>query len=133
MTKRSYIILALLAAVGIAGLLAVQSHQLDLIQYIVVHALIQKAPGDFSSAEIEEVFEQSLSNARAQDRETEYLRSLIRLSQRLEKLQDIERSEVEELLAEFTKNWGITPLPSSTAKPCSRVVTDSRAYATMKA
>lgn len=106
MTTRTYIILGILAVAALAGLLVIQAYSLDLIQYVVVHALIQKAPGPSSSEHIEGVFNDCLANARARGREDEYLGDLIRLSQKLEKLQRMRRSEVEEVLASFSTDWG---------------------------
>lgn len=105
MTKRTYITLGILATVGVVSLLLLRSYELELVQNIVLHALIQKSPAGVSDAEIERLFQRSLTLARLQQRESEYMADLIRLSQKLEKLQSIDEPGLRQLLSTFTEKW----------------------------
>lgn len=99
--KRSLIVILVLFAVAISALAALQHYKLPLIHVIVVNAIIQKAPPDYPEADIHQVFQEVLLKAQRNEREDEYVASMLRLSQRLEKIQKLSSNEVDSLLAGY--------------------------------
>lgn len=80
-----------------ASVAMLRLYQTDLIQVAVVNAMVQKAP-EGEEARIRRAFSQARREARAQDRQDEYLKALMAISQRLEKTQEIDRQQLDELL-----------------------------------
>lgn len=99
--KRSLIVILVLFAIAISALAVLQHYKLPLIHVIVVNAVIQKAPPDYPAADIQQVFQEVLRRARQTEREDGYVTSMLRLTQRLEKIQELSDSEVDSLLADY--------------------------------
>jgi hypothetical protein len=79
--------------------LITRSFTLPLVNYVVYHAYLQKAPAEFSSAEIGQVFQQAFQTAQAsRTLRQNYLQELFRLSQKLEKVQHLSKEEAKTLL-----------------------------------
>ena len=97
MTKRTLITLGVTVLVGVGALVWLRSYQLELIHVVVTNAVVQKAPADYPEEKIRLGFKQALKQAEHTGRET-YLRRLLLLSQRLEKLQELSTSEIDTLL-----------------------------------
>ena len=92
-------ILLVVAGLGMVGAVwLLNSYKIDLVHRIVVNALIQKAPPDYPGDHIAGVFETARREAAGSLREQEYLEELLRLSQRLEKVQALTWGQVEEIL-----------------------------------
>lgn len=99
MKKRTLVVLGLVAAVGLAALLLLQIYKLELIHAIVVNAVAQKAPSDYPAESIHSDFEKALRKARREGRQEEFLRQLLTLSQRIEKVQRLSAQEVDSIRA----------------------------------
>ncbi|MGH9341345.1 MAG: hypothetical protein ACRD1R_17555 [Acidobacteriota bacterium] len=89
----------LLLTVGL--LLLLRSYTPQLVHTIVVNAVIQKAPQGYSAEKVREAFTAAREKAHRKGRQDEYLSQLLRISQRLEKLQYLSREELDELVAEL--------------------------------
>jgi hypothetical protein len=103
MSKRTYIILGILALLAVVSLLALKSYSLEIVHSVVMNAVIQKSPPDFSEKRIRQTFARSYADAVAKDRKSEYLDKLSALSHRLEKVQELEFEEVETILDNLVK------------------------------
>ncbi len=99
MRKKPLLLLAGLGLLGVTTLLVLQNYQLDLIHYIVVHALLQKAPQS-EGEEIRSTFEQARRRAEREGKQDVYLRRLLAFSQRLEKVQEVSPESLRRMLAE---------------------------------
>ena len=91
----------LLVVAGLGILVAfwlLNSYKIDLVHRVVVNAVIQKAPPDYPEDHIARVFQRARKEATESLREQEYLEKLLRLSQRLEKVQSLAPGQVEEIL-----------------------------------
>jgi hypothetical protein len=104
MNKKSLIVIVLLFIFGVAALVSLQSYKLELIHTIVVHAVIQKAPPAFPEDRIQATFQAALLHSRQTGQEDDHFQSLLKLSQRLEKIQSLSSEEVESLLQDFSHN-----------------------------
>jgi len=94
--SRFFFILLLLILVG--SMLVLRFYKLSLVQSVVVTALMQKAPKDYSQKEIRETFQAAFRTARCQGQEQAYLEQLLQISQRLEKMQQLGHKTVDQLL-----------------------------------
>ena len=63
-----------------------------------VTSMIQKGPGNYSDRKVRETFQSARAAAEREDRRQAYLEELFALSQRLEKIQELSRDEMEEIL-----------------------------------
>ncbi len=91
----------LLVVAGLGILVAIwllNSYKIDLVHRVVVNAVIQKAPPGYPDDHIGRVFQRARKEATAGIGEQEYLEKLVRLSQRLEKVQSLTAGQVEEIL-----------------------------------
>lgn len=109
MKKRTIILLAVILALGTGALLVFRAYKLRLIHLVVENAVIQKAPDGYPRQAIVAAFDAHLAEARRSHREDEYLDRLLQTSQSLEKVQRLEKKELDELLAELD--------PGTTGKP----------------
>lgn len=80
-----------------ASVAILRLYQTDLIEVAVVNAMVQKAP-EGEEERIRGAFAQARRQARREDRQDEYLKALMAISQRLEKTQEIDSRQLEELL-----------------------------------
>ncbi len=103
MKKRTLLILTpMLLAGGVAlGLLRI--YEVDLIQMIVVNAVLQKAPAGFPGERIRSEFDQALREAKTAGSEAAYLTELLDLSRRLEKVQELSWEQVEDILTKLAE------------------------------
>ncbi len=98
MKKSVLIIISLLSLILVASMLLLRFYRLDLVQSVVVTALIQKAPENYSRQEIHRTFQSALGRAENRGREQAYLEQLLQVSQRLEKVQQLSQEEIDQLL-----------------------------------
>ncbi len=94
----------LVAVLGLAILVVfwgLSFHEIDLVHLVVVNSIVQKAPPDYPRDRIESLFQQARTEATESLREQQYLEKLLRLSQRLEKVQSLTPGQVDEILKEF--------------------------------
>lgn len=96
--KGALIVFGVVVLAGLAALLLLNHYKIDMIHAAILNAVVQKAPSDYSRNRIEERFRSVYQQARDQGRVDAYLRRLLALAQRLEKIQHLNRSEVDELL-----------------------------------
>ncbi len=97
----------LLVVAGLGILVAfwmLNSYKMDLVCRVVVNAVMQKAPPDYPRDHIESVFQRARAEASESLSEQEYLEKLLRLSQRLEKVQSLTPPQVEEILEGLVEN-----------------------------
>lgn len=98
-TTVAIIALLLLGLVGTLGLL--KRYELDLVEGVVVNTMLQKAPSDYPAERITTVFQRARQLASGRGK-ANYLEHLLRLSQRLEKIQSLSRQELEEILEDLS-------------------------------
>lgn len=92
---------AVILVLGIGLIVGLNEYKLGLIQVIVENAVIQKAPTSYPQHRIRQAFDENFRKAREIAREEMYLDRLLRVSQRLEKIQRLEASQVDQLLVEL--------------------------------
>jgi hypothetical protein len=93
-------IVFLVTGLIVLGLLtrhALKNYSLEMVHIVVVNAVVQKAPEDYPRGQVYEVFSRCLERAKKQDQD-QYMQKLLTLSHRLEKLQYLESTEVDEIL-----------------------------------
>lgn len=104
MKRRTILVLAAIAVGGLATLVWLQSHSVDLVHSVVLNALLQKLPDDYPDSSVEEVFSATRERAIEKGQEDRYLKALVLVSQRLEKRHRLRGWEVDdalELLRDF--------------------------------
>lgn len=103
MKKRTLVLLAAILLVGSVALGLLRAYQLELIQMIVVNAVVQKAPSDFPADQIRSRFDEALQVASKRGEENQYLGELLNLSRRLEKVQNLSHGDVAQILEDLRK------------------------------
>ncbi|MEE8348303.1 MAG: hypothetical protein V3R94_01950 [Acidobacteriota bacterium] len=98
MKKSTVIIIGLLLLMGVASMAIMRSYELDLVHGVVLNTLIQKGPKDFSRQTVQETFRAARAAAEGENLKQAYLDDLFALSQRLEKIQELSREEMDEIL-----------------------------------
>ena len=98
MKKTTVIIVCFLLLMLVASMLMMRSYETDLVHGVVLNALIQKGPGNYSQRKVRETFRAARESAEREDREQAYLEHLFALAQRLEKIQELSREEMDEIL-----------------------------------
>jgi hypothetical protein len=99
MKRTTIIAAAVILILGIGLILGLNRYKLPLIHAIVENAVVQKAPAGYPQGHIRQVFDENFRKARRMGREEAYLDQLLRVSQRLEKIQRLESNQVEEIVA----------------------------------
>ena len=90
-------IVGIMVAFFVGSVALLKVYQLDMIETIVVNALVQKSPRGQSSR-IRATFARNRTRLVAGDREGEYLNRLFEISQRLERTQEIDLATLNEIL-----------------------------------
>ena len=98
MKKSTLLIICLFFLMLVASVVMMRSYELDLVHGVVLNTLIQKGPGNYSDRKVRETFQSARAAAEREDRRQAYLEELFALSQRLEKIQELSRDEMEEIL-----------------------------------
>lgn len=88
-----------------------RSYELDLVHTVVVNTLIQKAPQGYPTQQIETTFAAARRKVEGEDRKQAYLEELFALSQRLEKIQRLSESELEEILRSLEAKTSLENTP----------------------
>lgn len=101
MKKSTIVAAAVIVILGIGLIVGLNQYKLGLIQVIVENAVLQKAPTSYPQDRIRQAFDENFRKARQTGREDLYLDRLLKASQRLEKIQRLEASQVDELLADL--------------------------------
>lgn len=101
MKTRAIIVIALLLVLFAASLLLIRFYKLELVHIVVLNSVMQKAPSGFPSQAIEQSFTEARERAERQNQEEAYLVKLLRISQRLEKIQHLREEELMLLLKEI--------------------------------
>jgi len=109
MKRTTIVAAAVILVLGVGLILGLNKYKLSLIQVIVENAVVQKAPGSYPPEHIRQVFDENYRKARQMNHDDLYLNRLLKVSQRLEKIQKLESSQVDELLVELD--------PGQTGKP----------------
>lgn len=102
MKKTTIITFALLLGFFAACFLVLRTYKLDLVQTIVVNAVTQKAPPSYPERRIHRAFSKAREQARRRKRKGPYLEQLLRISQRLEKVQALNEKDLQQLLEELS-------------------------------
>jgi len=97
-------ILLALGTVSLATLLVARAYTLDLVNYVVCQAYLQKSPPGIAPERIRADFSSAFHGAQ-ENRETRenHLQKLFQISQRLEKLQRLTEKDALELLQSLRK------------------------------
>ncbi len=103
-SKKIYILAALIALLGIATLAVLKHYSNDIVHAVVVNAVIQKAPEGYPEAEIRRVFNQKFALAREQGEVQKYMALIKDLSHHLEKIQRLDKGEVDRLLEKVAQD-----------------------------
>lgn len=98
MKRRTLVILGLMLAFFAASVLLLRLYEVDLVQAVVVNAMVQKSPPS-EEERIRSAFAAAHAQSRRQGQKKEYLSKLLQISQRLERTQSIDGQMVEEILA----------------------------------
>ena len=98
MKKTGFFVVILLLSILAGLMLVLRFYKLNLVQSVVVTALIQKAPTNYPQKEIHEAFQAAFLVAERQGQEQAYLEQLLQISQRLEKIQQLSQETVKQLL-----------------------------------
>jgi hypothetical protein len=106
MKRTTIVAAAVILILGIGLILGLSRYKLPLIHTIVENALIQKSPAGYSQTHIRQVFDENYRKARQTGREGVYLDRLLKVSQRLEKVQKLESNQVDEILRELDPERG---------------------------
>ncbi len=93
--KRRLMVAGLLAVLALSALLIAKRYSVSMIAYVVEEALVQKLPAGIDPALTRSRFQTLMSQL--PDRQVR-LEKLLAMSQYLEKLQTIDREELERLL-----------------------------------
>lgn len=101
LTRRGRVGLVVMSLAVLTAFWMLHSRKLDLVHVVVVNAVIQKAPPGYPGDRISAAFEEARSEAVRRHQEAEYLEQLLSLSQRLEKVQSLAASELDEMLLEM--------------------------------
>jgi len=100
--KRTTIVAGgVILALGIGLILGLSKYKLPMIHAIVENAVVQKAPVGYPEEHIRQVFDANYRKAQQMEREDVYLDRLLKASQRLEKVQKLESSQVDQILLEL--------------------------------
>ena len=75
-----------------------RSHSVDLVYSVVLSAMLEKLPEDYSEQQVEQAFAANRKLALAEDRSDQFLQALVLVSQRLEKRHTFTSAEVDEAL-----------------------------------
>ena len=103
MRKRLLVILALVVVLGMAALLVLRRHAVEIVHAVVENAIIQKAPAEYPPETIRGAFTASLRAAQKNGTTRQYLERLEQISQRIEKVQRLDKSDVDELLDDLKR------------------------------
>ena len=103
MKKSTVVVVCLLLLILVAAMVLVRSYELDLVHGVVSNTLIQKGPKDYSNRKVRETFRAARAAAEREDRSQAYLEELFALSQRLEKIQELSKDEMDEILDSFDR------------------------------
>ena len=104
MLRRLALLMAVLALLAIVTRFTLKSYSLELVHIVVLNALTQKAPDDYPKQRILNRFSGCLEEVKTSGSQEPYMQQLMRISHHLEKVQYLEASEVEHLLAELACN-----------------------------
>ena len=96
-------------------------YTLELIHTVVLNAVIQKAPREYPEQKIREAFARARDRATERDREKQYLEQLLGVSQRLEKVQQLNTQELKEILVTLDPidNGGRKNVPCAKIAACA--------------
>lgn len=107
-TRTRTVVLVILIVAAVITLLTFRRYQLDLIESIVASALVQKAGHSVTEQEIRRVFRAARASAENSRQHAAYAERLLAISQRLEKVQELQKSQVEQILSSVSEKAGIS-------------------------
>jgi len=100
----------LLLAVSIVAVLAIltrfvlKPYSLELVHIVVVNAVANKISDDLPKSRVYDAFSKCLDQVKDSQNQDQYMQHLLTLSHRLEKVQYLEKEEVEKLLVDLKCN-----------------------------
>ena len=97
MRKRTFVVALSLVGVLILAMLVLRSFQLDIIHSIVVGAMLEKSEAA-AAPRIRANFDQARARALREGTGDAYLRRLLEISQRLEKMPSVDADQLDEIL-----------------------------------
>ena len=96
--NRGLLLLVVLGGGCFLALRALDSYKVDLVHRIIVRSVVQKALPEFPVDRIESAFGLAREGLTSDKEEEEYIAQLLRLSQRLEKVQSLTTCQIEQIL-----------------------------------
>jgi len=112
--KSTIVIICFLLFLLGASMVMMRSYELDLIHGVVLNTLIQKGPDNYSNRKVRQTFQAARASAEREGLKEVYLQELFSLSQRLEKVQELNEGEMDEILNSLV---GETPRIEETKRP----------------
>ena len=101
MNKKLLVAFLVIIVMGGVSLLLLKLHSVEIVQAVVVNAVIQKAPEGYDQDRIRKVFNNALAQAEKGGNSAGYLDKLQKMFHSLEKRQYLEQEEMDNLLADF--------------------------------
>ena len=102
--RRVFLVVTAITAIGLLTRFALKPYSVELAHIVVVNALAQRIPDDLPRSTVYSAFSRCLQQVKDSQAEDRYMQQLLTLSHRLEKVQYLERREVEKLLEGLTCN-----------------------------
>jgi hypothetical protein len=102
--RRLVFVVIVFAVLGFLTRLGLKPYSLELVHIVVVNAVAQKAPDDYPKSEVYETFSVCLEQVEKKQNRDHYMQQLLTLSHRLEKVQYLEREDVDALLGDLECN-----------------------------
>jgi hypothetical protein len=98
-SARKLAILTVIGVLALSALWIVRAYTLDLVNYVVLHACLHKAPAEIEPQRIQAAFAQAMSAAGSnREARRRHLERLFAISQKLEKVQQLSSQEALEVL-----------------------------------
>lgn len=96
--KRLALVLAFGLLVATGAFVYLKLHALEIIDAVVLNAMIQRLPEDYPQETVRETFRSRLRSADTPEKRAHYLEQLKELSLQIEKVQYLDADEVDEIL-----------------------------------
>ena len=109
MKKIIQVIVISILFVSVVTVLALRSYKIDIVEYIVLSTIIQRAPINYPPEKIRKTFEEAEKRATAENTKQTYMKKLLEVSQRLEKIQYLSEKNLDTLLKSIA---GFSSVPS---------------------
>ena len=103
MKKLSQVIVISILFVFVVTVFVLRSYKIDIIEHVVLSAIIQRAPINYPPGKIRKAFEEAEKRAAAENTKHAYMKKLLEISQRLEKIQYLNEKNLDALLGSIVR------------------------------